>query len=729
MMRSVDFRARGATRGRIAALAVCSVLGLATPASAESLERLVSAHREKPSERTRAPLESFAARHPRDTEGAVALLYLGAAESESGGFESAIPKLQAARDRLPPLADYASFHLARVFLQQERYGQAILAAEEVLQHQPSSPWRGDAVLLAAQAHLEGGRAQLGERLLRANLPELPQPAAFALLARIHEAVGNDIGAASSWQRIYYEFPLTGEARDAGTALEKLRRSLGRGYPPVAASLMFFRVDRLLRASQHEAARKELQFMTAALAGADRDRARVWLGKARHLRQHDREAYHWLQGLSVKDPEADAERLYYLLAAARRLGRDAEVLGIAAQISRKYPDSDWRLEALVSAGNLFLLVNDHDRYNPLYQSCADHFPGHQDAAYCDWKVAWSYYVRRLPDAADRLQSHLGKHPGSDKAPAALYFLGRLAEDAEDRPAALTYYRELEREYPHWYYAFRARERLMALGGNGAESAAVREFLAAIEFPERRHQKDFEVDRATQARLDRARPLLAAGLREWAERELRHGARTGAQGPVLAMELARLSAAAGDYGRSIRSIKGLAPGYLFVPIEDAPAEFWKLAFPLAYRDALEKYSRQRRLDLYLLAALIRQESEFDPRAVSRASAYGLTQVLPSTGRLLAPKLGIRRFRTSLLYSPEVNVNMGTYYLREMIDSLGGHVEAALAAYNAGKSRAERWLTWGEFREPSEFMETIPFSETRTYVETVLRNADLYRRLYAR
>jgi soluble lytic murein transglycosylase len=73
------------------------------------------------------------------------------------------------------------------------------------------------------------------------------------------------------------------------------------------------------------------------------------------------------------------------------------------------------------------------------------------------------------------------------------------------------------------------------------------------------------------------------------------------------------------------------------------------------------------------------------------------------------------------------MGTFYFRDMLDRLGGNVEAALAAYNAGKSRVDQWLSWGDFREPAEFIETIPFSETRGYVQSVLRNAEMYRRIY--
>jgi soluble lytic murein transglycosylase len=130
---------------------------------------------------------------------------------------------------------------------------------------------------------------------------------------------------------------------------------------------------------------------------------------------------------------------------------------------------------------------------------------------------------------------------------------------------------------------------------------------------------------------------------------------------------------------------------------------------------------------MAALIRQESQFNPKAVSVANARGLTQIEPATGRELSRKLKIRPYSTPRLFQPAVNLELGTYYLKTLSDRLNGHWEAALAAYNAGLSRAHAWLSWGDFREPAEFVETVPFSQTRGYIQTVLRNADVYRRLY--
>jgi soluble lytic murein transglycosylase len=181
------------------------------------------------------------------------------------------------------------------------------------------------------------------------------------------------------------------------------------------------------------------------------------------------------------------------------------------------------------------------------------------------------------------------------------------------------------------------------------------------------------------------------------------------------------------QAMRVMKGMNPEYLGMPMPSAPRKFWELLFPLPYKTDLVKDAHERELDPYLLAGLIRQESEFNPEAVSHAKAYGLTQVRPATGRLFARQAGVPRVTTRVLTQPSANLKLGTSILRSMLDKQGGSVEQTLASYNAGPNRVVEWLTWNHYREPAEFVESIPITETRDYVQAVLRNAEMYRRLY--
>ena len=154
---------------------------------------------------------------------------------------------------------------------------------------------------------------------------------------------------------------------------------------------------------------------------------------------------------------------------------------------------------------------------------------------------------------------------------------------------------------------------------------------------------------------------------------------------------------------------------------------MAFPLPYREPLERYTQQHDVDIYLMAGLIRQESEFDPQAVSVAKARGLAQIEPSTGRDLARRLKLT-YSLPKLFQPDFNLQLGTYYVSMLTKQLGGNTEAVLASYNAGMSRAKTWLTWNEYKEPAEFIETVPITQTREYIQAVLRNAATYREIYA-
>jgi soluble lytic murein transglycosylase len=311
---------------------------------------------------------------------------------------------------------------------------------------------------------------------------------------------------------------------------------------------------------------------------------------------------------------------------------------------------------------------------------------------------------------------------------MYFLGRLAEDRKDYPSAKIFYEQILSRFPGYFYATQARDRLaqrsVAAAVGSTETLA---FVQSIPFPDRAAPGRFDVDPSTAVRLDRAQLLTSAALDLLAETELRFAARRDARPEAVAMELARIATRRGAPEQGLRYVKAFASGYLHWELTDAPDEFWRFAYPMPYQDSIEKHARSRNLDPSLMAGLIRQESEFNPRAVSRANAIGLTQVRPPTGRAISRRLKLP-YTTSKLYRADFNLQLGAYHLRQMIDSLDGDLAAALAAYNAGKSRADRWLTWGPFREPAEFIETIPFTETRDYVQTVLRNADMYRRLYS-
>ena len=362
--------------------------------------------------------------------------------------------------------------------------------------------------------------------------------------------------------------------------------------------------------------------------------------------------------------------------------------------------------------------------PLYRDVYENFPTDASAATAHWKVAFRAWMQNGSDAGDLLREHLRRYPNHATTGAALYFLGRDAEERHEPGDARVFYQKLATIFENHYYAMRARERLARSEvRDAAPSSKAEQFLANLTLPVAK-PVSMQPTRPTTLRIERSRLLRAAGLSDLADSELRFGARTDCQAAIVGMEMA--SAAEAPH-QAMHAMKGMSPEYLNLPLEDAPRRYWELLFPLPYRSELTADAEAHSLDPYLLAGLIRQESEFDPKAISRAKAYGLTQVRPGTGRQFARSAGVSRFSTSLLFQPSVNLKIGAAILRSMLDQNGGQLEQTLAAYNAGPARLADWLKWNNYREPAEFVESIPFTETRDYVQAVLRNADIYRRLY--
>ena len=712
------YRVLGAT-----GLLACVGLWGAAAVRPADLASLARAYRDSPTPVRRAAVESYAAAHSKDTSGALAQLALGIVAYEHKEYPAAIAALRKVQ-KLPQIADYTAWYLAasRVELNDAAGVATDLAP---IHNTPSpSPFSARAWVLEARA-LETAEPAEAVRILREHYAELPQPEGDVTLADCYRAANDPVHAADFYKRVYYQFPTGAASTRAGAALLALQDAMGDVFPPPIPRLMLRRPDRLMELREYALARAEYRSLVDRVAGLERDQARVRVGEADYLSGSIKVACSYLRGLDIAPSEADAERLYEVGECARRQADDGEMMANIERLNRLYPNSPWRLKALVSAANRYLLVNRPDDYVPLYRAAYQGFPADPAAAQCHWKVTFHAYMLGQADAGRLLREHLRDYPAHFTAGAALYFLGRRAERENDFAAARTCYQRLPQAFENHYYAMLARDRLRSPEIAGAApSAETARFLAAVAFPQ---PKPVPVQSAgaTTARIDRSRLLRTAGLGDLADSELRFGARTDGQPPLLAIEMAEAAAAP---HLAMRIMKSLAPEYLSLPLDQAPRRFWELLFPLPYRADVVRAAREKNLDPYLLAGLIRQESEFDPQARSRANAYGLTQVLPATGRLFARQAGVARFNSRLLFQPAANLKIGVAIFASMLQQNGGKLEQTLAAYNAGPNREAEWIAWNTYREPAEFVESIPFTETRDYVQAVLRNADLYRRLYA-
>jgi peptidoglycan lytic transglycosylase len=177
-----------------------------------------------------------------------------------------------------------------------------------------------------------------------------------------------------------------------------------------------------------------------------------------------------------------------------------------------------------------------------------------------------------------------------------------------------------------------------------------------------------------------------------------------------------------------VKRAYPQWMAAGGERLPADMLRVLFPVSYWSDIRRYSTERQLDPYLIAALILQESNFEAGVRSPANAYGLMQIVPATGRQYARTLKLpQRFSIRMLTTADTNLKMGTAYFSDLVQRFGG-VHYALATYNAGPSRVARWIAERPGISQDEFIDDIPFPETQNYVKRILGTADDYRRIYS-
>ncbi len=686
------------------------------------LASLVRAWRAAPDAKGRAAVEAYATAHSRDEKGILAQLALGVGSYEQKDYPNALAALAKAQPKLPAISDYVSYYRSAAQVESGDLATAVKGLESIKAVKPPSPLTAKSWVLEARA-LKDSEPANAIRILREHYADLPQPDGDLTLGDAYQAAKDLPHAAESYQRVYYQYPLADAATKAAAALLALRDAMGPAYPAPRPEQMLRRADRLMELGEYRRAAAEYLAIQNQLSGLARDQAQVRVAEADYRAKNAGPAFQYLRRLELARSEAEAERLYYLEECARRLENDDEMMAAVRRLNQEYPKSVWRFKALVSAGNRYLLVNRPDDYVALYQAAYTDFPSEAGAANCHWKVAFQAYLRGKDSAGDLLREHLRNYPAHQTAGAALYFLGRLAEQNNDAGTARACYQRLATTFQNHYYAMLARQRLAQPEvARAAIPAASQRFVFELNLPSSQAISTQSTGE-TALRIERSRLLRNAGLPDLADAELRFGAKTDCQPVLVAMEMAE-QAEATHLG--VRIMKVLSPDYLNLRLDQAPRRYWELLFPLPYRNDLMTSARQANLDPYLVAGLIRQESEFNPDARSRANAYGLTQVRPGTGRIYARRMGMR-FSNGVLFQPAANLKIGTSILRSMLDQNEGRVEQTLASYNAGPNRLANWATWGSYREPAEFVESIPFTETRDYVQAVLRNADIYRRLY--
>jgi soluble lytic murein transglycosylase len=668
-----------------------------------------------------AGVEAYTRRHAKEDAGSLAWLVLGYAHILDHDYLKAIDPLNRARPHAGDLSEYVSYYLGTAYMQAGRSAEAIAALKDFEQKYPDSILIRDADVVYASALMQEGRAHDAAILLEGDRDPVRVDVEWNL-GRAYEAAGDAARAAAIFRNIYLTMPLTGEAELANSEMKKLAGSTPIQPPSVEERKD--RADLLLKGRRYSDSANEYSDLLDVVAPNDRASLQLSLATALMRSGRAKDAKKVLDGVQAATPETNAQKLYLHGEAARTSDADDEFLKYLDQLRQQAPTSPWLEQSLLSAGNVFLLRKDYDRAIDFYRELQQRFPNAGRASYAHWKAAWlTLRQGRNEEAKKQFEEQIALYPSSNEVPAALYWRARLAEEDGETAKARAFYQKLSDRFRNYYYADLARKQLKSLKSTGEPiTYALLDKVSPLD-----SKPDIENDDppSDNLRVQKAELLGNGGLVDLAARELQVAA-AEEKGAWVAPETARLFQKNELYNRGIEIMKRAVPNYFAMDIPALPRSYWEALFPRPYWTDLKRFSTRNELDPFLVASLIRQESEFNAGAVSRKNAVGLMQLLPGTGKKVAREEKLRHFNANQLFTPGVNLQLGTRYFRTMVDKFGSF-EYALAAYNAGSDRVEDWLSVGKYRDPQEFVESIPFTETREYVQAILRNANVYRQLY--
>ena len=676
-------------------------------------------------DRTRAAyngVEAYARRHAGTDEAALAWLALGYAHILDHDYAKAIPALKRAQPRAGELADYVDYFLAMAYGARGDAGGVVKALNKFENKYPDSLFAVDAAVIYANALVAEKRPQEAVTLLQRHRKPVRSDVELAL-GRAYIAAGETAQGAEILHRLYYAMPLAPEADAANSDLQKLPAAV---VPVPTFAERKMRANNLLLARHYGDAVNEYQSLLPGAPDNERAAVQLDLGMALHHDGRDRDAKKMLESISGASSEVNAERLFELMEIARAANDKDQVEKLVSDLRQAAPTSVWFDRGLLLAGNVCLLQHDYDKAIDFYRELDQRFPDSPRAHYAHWKAAWlSLRQNRVDEAKKEMEEQIARYPGSPEVPAALYWRARLAEQDQDLGKARSYYQKLTDRFSSYYYAGLARQRIKQIGMAGDPPPdPLLEKIPPASLPPNLGNSD---DAPDDVRIEKALLLQNGGFTSFAVRELQAAA--APQGPATwaTNKIVDLYQDSGQYNLAIELVKHIAPDYFSYDLDAMPRSYWQALFPRPYGTQLKNNALRNGLDPFLVAALIRQESEFNPGAVSHANAWGLMQLLPSVGRTLARQQHVRHYSASLLLVPNTNLQLGTRYFRELLDRYNGNVEYALAAYNAGTDRVQDWTANASFKEPPEFVESIPFTETREYVQAILRNAEVYRQLY--
>jgi soluble lytic murein transglycosylase len=665
-------------------------------------------------------LADFAGKNAANVWGARAALALGYEDHSKNHDQQALAWFnKASGDTL--LREYVLYWTAQAKHGLGRSKDALVDLETVQHDFPNTAMKEQLLESLAPLAIELGQAQDAIDALNSYPATGSKPTLLLERAQAYQSLHQLPRAAKDYQAIFYKNSQSDEAKAAEGALKKILHEMGKEYPYPGVELQQQRAQAFYDAHKWKEARSEFEKLLGMLSDPLNPNRQLAELRVAEARTQPKGSPKLVASLKTPDFEIDAERLYALSQFYRSDKKFDEMFATLGELTQKYPLSKWNEEGFMAAGNYYWVDLDRTRAASYYQRVVDTFPSGRNAFNAEWRVAWVAYLNRQPDAEDKIKNFLVRYPVSANTPDAVYWLGRDAERNSKFAEARSYYRKDMDRFPQTYFGHAAAVRLSKLEPADGDPP---EILDKIPPPPSLRPFDEPIPAAAADRWARAQALRTIAFDASAELELKN-AYFATSSPRFLYEAAQAAFDQGHFAVGMAYGRIIVPNFDARKIDDVPIGVWKVLYPLPYEAVIRREAARNNFDPLLAAGLMRQESTFQADALSPTNAIGLMQVEPKTGKLLARQLRVN-FSTKKLFDPEYNIQLGMLYISGLV-KLTGAPEYALAAFDAGEDRIAAWKAERNYEEIPELVESIPFSETRDYVQIVLRNSEVYRMIY--
>ncbi|MBI4378065.1 MAG: tetratricopeptide repeat protein [Nitrospinae bacterium] len=665
------------------------------------------------------------------------LYLLGHAYFKSGLFEDALKFFNRVVEEYPPLSDYAEYNIAKVYEEKGDYPLAVETLDSFLKKYPFSRLRARARFDMVKNIFVLNDFLKASTEARNFITEFPSdekaPHAYYLLGQSLEKAGNKMDAYNAYESLYYNYPLDSFADMAIERILQIKREGTIQLPERDKGLEMKRIEGLINGKIYNKAIKELsEILEKCKDHTLMETGLFNLALSYKYISNELKCIQTLNRLIRDFPESPrvAECLYMLSKIYWNKGDTKKSVQYNNMIISKYPKSVWAGRGMYI--NARISEDDGSTGDAVKSySMLLKFPGAGELAdEAAWRIGWIYYVKGdYFNAIENFRKCDSDFPDSQYADNSLYWMGRAGEMSRNTEVALYAYRRLAADYPYTYYGQRGYERFVTLSsGNNIEHLTS---ITMAGFEQNTIVSQWEIDDKGQFHITKAEDLIEMGFLEDAREEIRSIPLPDDNSPEI--QIAALFSISQWYFKAESYADAMAvQNRLFNKLRRdeqnrLTKEFWSLLYPLSYWEAVSRSAHENNVDPLLVLSVMRQESAFGRTTQSSANAYGLMQLISGTGEKIYKKVWGGEFKTDILFEPDINIELGTRYLSELLQTNNGNLILALATYNAGPTPVKKWVESFGNLPADEFVEKIRYPETRGYVKKVLRNYENYKRLY--